>query len=291
MHITKFSTRAVALMLCIGALSLLCSSAFASTVVVSPTNMDGWTFYSTDDNGTINTGSATTGMVVGPATPPLGTGSARLATSPGTGDGGAELRNVDWAGTALSSLTNLSYSTYMTSWNGPGGQDTYLNIYVDYNNDGVRDDRLFFEPIYSSGIGGNPTPALNTWQRWDLLTGMWYSDNDGGPGSNSITWADYLTAHPGATIMNDTSQGGPGGIGGIRINAGFASPGDNLDVNVDAFTIGVFGVDTTYDFEPVPEPSTWAAAALAAIMLGTQLFRARSFSKREGLIHARALRH
>lgn len=229
----------------------------AATVVVSPSNMDGWAFYSTDDTGTINTGTATTGMVFGPATPPLGSGSAHLVTGPGAGDGGAELRNSDWAGTALSLLTSLSYSTYATAWN--GSQDTYLNIYIDYTGDGIRDDRLFFEPTYSrAGAGnGNPSPqadpALDTWQTWDLLTGMWYSDTDAGPGSNAITFSAYLALHPTATIINDAGQGG---LGGIRINAGFASPGDNFDVNVDAFTIGTAANTITYNFEPVPEPSS-----------------------------------
>ena len=65
----------------------------ASITVVTPGNMDGWAFYSTDSSAIVGTGTATTGMVNGPATPPSGTGSAHLMTGAGAGDGSAQLRN------------------------------------------------------------------------------------------------------------------------------------------------------------------------------------------------------
>jgi hypothetical protein len=60
------------------------------------------------------------------------------------------------------------------------------------------------------------------------------------------------------TIVN--SFGTPGvldGVGGIQLAVGFASPTDQFSGNVDAFTIGVNGSSTTFDFEPdapVPGP-------------------------------------
>ena len=61
------------------------SNSVAATVVVSPSNMGNWIFNLTDNTGTPG-GSATGQMVTGPATPPLGTGSANFITSPGNGD-------------------------------------------------------------------------------------------------------------------------------------------------------------------------------------------------------------
>jgi hypothetical protein len=238
------------------ALYPLAGLAGTSTVVVDPLNMDGWAFYSTDNTGTINTGTATTGMVSGPATPPLGTGSAHLMTGPGAGDGSAQLRNSDWSGTLLSSLTSLSYSTYATAWN--GSQLPWLRLYVAFNGDVNYDDRLVFEPTYSSAGAGNgdpnpqPNVALNTWQTWNVLTGMVYSDNEAGPGSSAETFAQYLLNNPTATIVMDNGQN----IGGIRLTAGLASAGDNFNTYVDAFTIGTAANTITYNFEAVPEPSS-----------------------------------
>jgi hypothetical protein len=175
-------------------------------------------------------------------------------TSSGAGDGSVQLRNSAWAGTRIDDLTALSYSTYATAWNGQ--QLPYLTIWLDTTGDGIRDDRLWFEPAYSEAHAGNGNPnpqpdvALNTWQTWDALAGMWYSDNHAGAGSNAITLGAYLALEPDATIINDAYQG----IGGIRIATGFASPENDFDANVDAFMIGTG--TTTYDFEPVPEPAT-----------------------------------
>ena len=102
-------------------IALLClgGTAIAATVVVTPGSMDGWTFYKTDGDPTYTygAGDAVTGMVNGPGTPPLGTGSAHFNTG-SDGSQSAQLRNDSWAGTSLSSLTSLGYSTYATSWNG-----------------------------------------------------------------------------------------------------------------------------------------------------------------------------
>lgn len=50
----------------------------ASTVVVSPANMHGWGFYDDNTNGPCLVSGR---MVFGPATPPLGVGSAELMAS------------------------------------------------------------------------------------------------------------------------------------------------------------------------------------------------------------------
>jgi hypothetical protein len=261
----------------------------AASVVVTPSNMDGWALYQTDNGGIINAGSGTgsAGMVNGPATPPLGTGSANLMTGPNHGDESAQLRNSSWAGTRLDALTSLSYSTYASSWN--GSQLPFLNLYINYGSGTTRDDRLWFEPTYSSaGAGnGNPSPqanvALNTWQTWNALQGMWYSEsgtpNSGvfpadlnGPGDHAITLAAFIALHPNATIINDPGQGG---LGGIRIADGFASTTDNFNEYVDAFTIGTAAGTTTYDFEltAVPEPTTMIAGVLLLLPFGASTLR------------------
>ena len=185
-----------------------------------------------------------------------------------------QLRNTGWAGTKLSDLTTLGYSTFGTAWNGPGGQMTYLTLYLDLNNNGSYDDRIHFEPIYSAAGAGNgnlnpqPAPTLGVWQSWNALQGMWYSDQSNppnGPGADAITLAAYIAANPTATIVDAAP-----GVGGIRITSGFASPDDNFDVNVDAFKIGTVGGTTTYDFElsAVPEAGAFWLGAIVCSVVG-----------------------
>jgi hypothetical protein len=212
----------------------------STTIVVNPAAMNGWAFQIS--------GTATAQMVAGPASPPLGTGSAELAV--GTdGDGGAQMRNANYTGTKLSDLTALSYSTYVSAF--MGCQAPYIILNLDLDSDGTADDFLFFEPCYQTGsYSGDPVPnqgapMLNTWQTWDAFAGGWWSVNAATFGPPLTTLATYIGAHPDATIVNTSS-----GLGGVRLVAGFgAGAWDNFVGNVDAFTIGVGSDVTTYDFE------------------------------------------
>src|SRR5207237_3573753 len=103
-------------------------------VVVTPQKMDGW---AEDSSGT-----ADVMFVIGPGIPPLGQGSAQFSTG-ADGDSGAQLRNNLYAGTQLSSLTALSYSTYdQTAANcnalAPfgGEQAVYIILNIDWDNNG-----------------------------------------------------------------------------------------------------------------------------------------------------------
>ncbi len=250
--------------------------AVAATVVVRPNGMDGWAFNTADNTGTPPAvdGTTGTGLVLGPAVPPLGSGSALLFTGNATigGDESAQLRNTGFATVKLSDLTSLSYCTYDTLNNGQ--QFPYLTLGIDSTGTGAAtDDALFFEPPYQEPSTGNaclpdqgPT-ALNTWQCWDAFSGGWWANTGGGsgtigctegstgplmcpyvPGSNPASGvcslADYIAQHPNARILNRTD-----GLGGVRLSVGFASPTDQFNGNIDKFTIGVSGSATTYDFE------------------------------------------
>jgi hypothetical protein len=240
-------------------------SAFADVVTVSPGNMNGWTIYTTDSSGTLNTGSGTGNFVTGPPTPPLGTGSGHLQTPAGGGDQTVQFRNIGFAGTKIADLTSLGYSTFASAWNGQ--QLPYLTIWLDTG------DRLHFEPADSSPDAGNGNAnpqseeALNTWQNWDALNGMWYSDNFAGPGSNAVTLAGYLTlaGTPNAAIA-DASPG----IGGLRLTSGFGSDTDNFNANIDNFTIGTASGSRTFNFEPaaVPEPTAFLFGGLVCGAVG-----------------------
>ena len=250
------------------------ASASAATVVVRPSALDSWAAQARDPSGTpVPLGNpycnGAVNFVAGPASPPLGVGSAELKTGNGTtgGDCSAELRNSAYSGVKLSALTALSYWTYDVSNNGQ--QFPYLELNIDTTGTGATpDDALFFEPPYqASGAGGTDCASqaatvLNTWQQWNALSGCWWS-NDGtlNPGTGTGTLADYLGAHPNATIVNSSTGGA------VHLVVGFASPTDQFDGNVDAFTIGVSGSSTTYNFEPnLPTPTSAAQCKMGGWM-------------------------
>ncbi|GAC1444394.1 MAG: hypothetical protein NVSMB52_03740 [Chloroflexota bacterium] len=213
----------VAMLLALAVVHVPSHTSAAGYVVVNPANMHGWAFGS-DSPYPPGTGE----LVNGPAKPPLGTGSARLAVTPAQRE---LLGTGAYTGKPLASFTELNYWTYKTS----GDPQVDIALQIDIiKADNHYGGRAVYEPYFN----GTVTPGL--WQNWDARHGLWWGSHIyTGPCSQSspCPYDALIAMYPGATA------------GGVYFKAG--GPW-TFDGNVDAFTISVLGDTTVYDFEARP---------------------------------------
>ena len=194
------------------------------------------------------TPGSTGAYVAGPATPPLGNGSAEFTVSAATQS--HLLGKAMLAGTKLVNLTEFAYSS-----NQPAGSVAVaLQFNISYSGGAGYQGRLVYEPTYTVGT----VPA--GWQRWDTLGGKWWASNTSPAGSNGLcgqaspcTWSQVLTNWPNAQINPNPSFGAVL----FKLGAGPAS----FTGNVDHLTIGVDDGSgnitvTNYDFENTPQCTT-----------------------------------
>lgn len=200
-----------------------------------PTN--NWVLY------TRNAGNGT--FRVGPGTAPSGVGSFETVTP--TDADKVTLFNYDHVGTKLSSIDQISYSTYRTS-GASANQVPALNLEIDYNGPEVAGGfaTLVFEPVYNTNQG---VVQDGVWQSWDAYYGgqaVWWSSkpiNGVCAFDCFVTWSQIVAANPDAVIL-----------GGFGINQGSGNPA--LTGASDKLTIGYNGDCVTYDFEPYKVAAT-----------------------------------
>jgi hypothetical protein len=220
----------------------------STAVVVSNSNLNGWFFFNEGANGSGQ-------FELGPATPPLGAGSANLIVD---ATGRHNIGTQAYAGTPISQISELRYSTYKNT-NPDQAVDIALQFDVDLDSTVDADSdpsngtanyqgRLVFEPYFT---GTNP--QQNVWQTWHALAGKWYASRPGANGSNGVctqsapcTWPQILTSFPNAVIFN----GGTPQTAGVLLFRAGGPWANGYDGNVDAFTIGVGTTFTTFNFEP-----------------------------------------
>lgn len=233
------------------ALGMMVVSVLAANVVtvVTPADMatsiadvvarpQSWLFYN-DENDTID--NTLGSFVVGPATPPLGSGSVQISV---TGTQRRNLATYQFSGTALANITELKFSTYNPSAGngGSANRSGYLHFNVDFNGSDTWQRRLVFVPSQ------NGTVIQNTWQEWDAIQGgnaQWnYSGPTwpvtGQPGTTLKTWNQILTDYPGVRIRVTDS------FLGIRVGEPYA---DGYTENIDKFVFGTTSGVKTFNFE------------------------------------------
>ena len=236
----RFFVVALCLALLTAALGALSVSA-DTTEVVNPADFS-TTPGATDWHIAFTAGSPTSGIVTGPASPPLGMGSLQMTTGVATDK--RYIMNYDHIGTLLSAITTFGYSTYGSS----GTQAITLQLQIDPDGAGpgvprlgggaaVNFATLNFEPYHDNTV----TPGV--WQTWDgmMSASVWASNvaGDAGNGTqaNPATWAEFVAFYPAAVIS-----------GGFGVNVGSGWPA--VTGHADALKIGYGGSTTTYDFDP-----------------------------------------
>lgn len=200
-----------------------------STIIVTPTDTQGWSTADTRPGGAVN--------FIVDATSPAPIGALQLTTDATTT---AKAQYLHAANTPLANVTDLSYYTKQVSAPFPGADPSYQVIAFLNGTTGFT--TLVFEPYQNPGNNGNAVVLNNVWQKWDVDAGLFWSTRTvvcsngtivgtpGGPAS--YTLANIKTACPGAVVI------------GFGVNIGTNNPLYNVETDLFNFN------GTTYDFEP-----------------------------------------
>lgn len=235
----KFSILSIAFVFALTSISgaalplLLAKTASAAGVTVRPSSLNGWV--ASGSGGSFSNEQAKTGS-----------GSYRFAT--GTTGGQKHLLNKSFAGTKLSDITSLGYSSYVETRNGTSVApllriDTQLpksygSVTINTNT------TLIWEPA------NGPQSTTGAWQDYDPLTqGRWWASPsvDFLPTQNvadTKTWSQIVAQYPNATVRAGN---------GVYLSAGQNSAGapwSNFVGYVDNFKLN----GNVYNFEPNANP-------------------------------------
>ena len=211
-------------------------------VIATPTK---WFFYN-DETDIID--NALGSFVTGPASAPVGTGSAQMSVT------GTQRRNIatyQFKDVKLADIKTLSFSTYsQLAGDGALGlseRAPYLHFNVDFNNSDTWQKRLVYVPAQNGVV------APDVWQTWDAINSgnaLWVYSGATWPttldaGTTPKTWSQILALYPNAETRSTDSWFG------FRVGEPYA---DGFTGNVDKFMMGIkTGLNThteTYDFEP-----------------------------------------
>lgn len=205
-------------------LALMAMPVFAATtVVVTPSNTEGWSTADTRPGGDVN--------YVSDPTSPYPNGALQLTTDATTT---AKAQYLKEASGPLSDITELSYHTKQIS--GPIHAAPSYQLIIDLNGATTGGfATLVYEP-YQNGV---VTPGV--WQSWDVDAGQFWSTRtftegtcavvNGAGGAPFYTLQQLQTTCPNAVVL------------GFGVNIGSNNPG------YDVYTDGVNFNGTIYDFE------------------------------------------
>ncbi|HZV27632.1 MAG TPA: hypothetical protein VFG00_15245 [Acidothermaceae bacterium] len=197
-----------------------------ATIVVTPTDTQGWSTADTRPGGQVN--------FVVDSTAPSGAGALQLTTDLTTT---SKAQFLHAANTPLSTVNELSYYTKQVTPPGPIADPSYQLITLLNGTTGFT--TLVFEPYQNPAQG----PVLNnTWQPWDVASGLFWS-------TRTVTCQNgVIVGTPGGpasyTLAQITSICPNALVAGFGVNIGSNNPGYNVETDLFNFN------GTVYDFEP-----------------------------------------
>lgn len=223
-------------------------STSSSPAVVRADGLNKWFMYN-DSNDTVD--NTLGSFVLGPNTPPHGTGSVSftLAASP---NDRKNIATYQFAGKKLSDITVMKYAAYSQGGVAGPNESPYLNFNVDFVGSNAWQKRLVYAP--SANMASVPQNAWNTFDAINSGAALWtwsgyVSNGNKWPDNNTSqyrTWADIVAAFPSASVLSTDSWLG------VRVG----EPGPNGYTGaVDSFTLGTAAGATTFDFEKVRQAS------------------------------------
>jgi hypothetical protein len=203
----------------------------ATTVVVTPTDTQGWSTADTRVGGDVN--------FVTDATSPLPDGALQLTTN-ATND--AKAQYMHEASIDLEDVTTLSYYTKQVS--GPAVAAPSYQLVVDLNGTTTAGGfgTLVYEPYW------NGTVVPTTWQQWDVDAGQFWSSKTFSEGECSVT--NGAGGAPFYTLAELTADCPDAVVLGFGVNVG------TYNQSYDVYTDAVVFNDTTYNFEVESDDTT-----------------------------------
>lgn len=207
----------------------------SSTVVVTPTNTQGWSTSDTRPGGSVTFVSDSSA----PGSP--SNGALKLTTDATTT---SKAQYIHTTSTPIADVTELSYSTKQNSASFVGGDASYQFL-VDLNG-GTLADGGFTTFVYEPYENGVVTP--NVWQSWDVDAGQFWSSRNFSEGS-CMTVAGFGGA-PFYTLSQIKAMCPDAVAVGFGVNIGSNNP--SYDVEADLVNFN----GTAYNFEPFATPGS-----------------------------------
>ncbi len=196
-----------------------------------------WYFY----NDTADVLDNTLGtFVVGPATPPLGTGSALVNPLLGP-TGRTLLTNSSFGGTLLSNISAMSYSYFQPAGAWSASEAPFLRFNVDFAGSPAYQGSLVYVPSTNGAVTQGLWQTANTVSGgalWLYSGASWPAPN-AQPGTTPNTWAQILADYPSIRMHPLFPQVG------VRVG----EPGPvGLTANLDNFSVTISGITKAFDF-------------------------------------------